>query len=79
MHNRTSTYVILRKEKKADYMVDILLPWLEQWVAAEDRAGFVMSWEEPSRNQDDSFVTKNMEGGWRMKYNTWQRRLRSPQ
>lgn len=78
MHNRTGTYVILPKEKKADYMVDRLLLWLEQWVAAEDRASFVLSWEEPSRNQDDSFVTNNMEGGWRMKYNTWQRRQRSP-
>ncbi|MCO5570856.1 hypothetical protein L7F22_024584 [Adiantum nelumboides] len=66
MHNRTSTYVIL-PNKKADYMVDRLLLWLEQWVAAEDRAGFVKSWEEPSQNRDDSFVTKNMEGGWRMR------------
>ncbi|MCO5552839.1 hypothetical protein L7F22_006356 [Adiantum nelumboides] len=48
MHNRTSTNVVLPKEKKVDYMVDRLFLWWEQWVAVEDRAGFVKSWEEPS-------------------------------
>ena len=73
--NRPGTYLVVPKERKADWMINDLGVWLLKWKNSIDRLAFAEGREQPPPDQIDRNVWQKMkQKGGSMSYSAWQSR-----